>query len=288
VSGLDAAMEASAIPVLAAADDDIAAGTPGDAVGFGSTDGTSMPDGRRRRGSLTTLAVVDAPRVADFVLVDKRTGAATCLGDSGGPFVVDLAGAPRVAAVTSFGVGEGGPCGALGGFGRVSSIEADFIDPVLGGTPPAPASCLACGAGLDWFETGPCWSAVSADYLQLLAFNRCVMAMPVAACREMEPVGAAAFDRNWDCLIDECGDLCSAGACCAEIESCMDEATCRACLRDGEADPAPCADHAGYGAARRCLESSCATECSPVLDLVPPDRPSPSTSGWRRREAPHN
>jgi hypothetical protein len=128
------------IPILEAADDDLAAGDTLTLVGYGVTE-TGGPNSLRRAvdRSIDTLT----PLVMIFLQNDEKGG---CSGDSGGPALARLAGGERVAGV--FAATHDLPqlnlyCRQESEAVRVSSL-ASFVHGVIG-----PASAADGGAAVD-------------------------------------------------------------------------------------------------------------------------------------------
>ena len=115
------------IPALSAKEDELELNDDLLLVGYGQTE--LAEDNSVRRHVARDIAGIDE----DLIFYSQEDGKGTCFGDSGGPGLVEVGGAERVASVTSGGVDADARC--RGGFGvgmRVSSY-ADFIDSALSG-----------------------------------------------------------------------------------------------------------------------------------------------------------
>jgi secreted trypsin-like serine protease len=117
----------AAIPPLAASEDELDVDSELLLVGFGQTD-TDDGNTQRRRVERRVEDLDD-----ELVAYTQEDGKGACFGDSGGPGLVKVGSAERVAVVISGGVDSDERC--AGGFGvatRVSAYE-DFIAAALAG-----------------------------------------------------------------------------------------------------------------------------------------------------------
>jgi secreted trypsin-like serine protease len=119
-----------AIPALSSADDALAENAALLLVGYGQTEADDANTERRR----VERSIEDLDE--KLVVYTQEDGKGACFGDSGGPGLVKVAGAERVAVVISGGADSDEHCvGGLGVAMRVSGFEA-FIEDVLAGDFP--------------------------------------------------------------------------------------------------------------------------------------------------------
>jgi secreted trypsin-like serine protease len=110
---------------LGAADDELAVDAELELVGYGQTE--SDEANTQRRSVDRNIQELDD----EVVIYDQEDGSGACFGDSGGPALVRIDGAERVAAVISGGVFDAGEeCSGIGVAMRVSAYEG-FIQAAL-------------------------------------------------------------------------------------------------------------------------------------------------------------
>lgn len=116
-------------------------GLPVRLVGFGDTSDQGWDSGPKRTAT-TTLRDIDS-----WWTTSGSATANTCVGDSGGPQLMDLGGAEVIAAITSFGVAppDEEPCRFDSVAARVDVEVAAFVDPFIA-EHDAPGVCGADGA----------------------------------------------------------------------------------------------------------------------------------------------
>jgi hypothetical protein len=105
------------LPLLDPAEQPLAVGEGVTLVGFGRTE---AGDNSLRRMTEQTIARIDAK----FVGVDQANGRGICSGDSGGPMLVERAGRPAIAAVSSF---AGGTRDARCGTSAIGVLSSPFV-----------------------------------------------------------------------------------------------------------------------------------------------------------------
>ncbi|HVZ31388.1 MAG TPA: trypsin-like serine protease [Polyangiaceae bacterium] len=114
-----------AIPPLSASEDTLRVSDSLVLVGFGQTE-RSAENSVRRHVSRAIDELDD-----DVVTYSQADGKGTCFGDSGGPALVTVNGAERIAAITSGGVGSADDCsGGIGVSMRVSAFSG-FIESAI-------------------------------------------------------------------------------------------------------------------------------------------------------------
>jgi secreted trypsin-like serine protease len=115
----------SVIRPLGADDDELAVDAELRLVGYGQTE--SDDANTQRRSVARNIQELDR----ELVIYDQEDGSGACFGDSGGPALVQVDGAARVAAVISGGVFDAGEeCSGIGVAMRVSAYEG-FIQAAL-------------------------------------------------------------------------------------------------------------------------------------------------------------
>ena len=296
VQGIPPEVASTATPWLAPEDDTLSAGDPGDLAGWGMTEWPSPTPDVRRRVTVNVYDILPTDRLGvDTIIIDQRGDLpGFCVGDSGGPLLVSLGvDDVRVAGVISTGEDVGySTCEGFGQLQRVSSVVADFIEPVIAGDPPEPASCYSCRyqASLPGAE---CHEELVADPEAFAAFAGCLATGSVGSCREEEPDGASAYDAYVACLeegacsglctpayrtISECKfaldiagpcDACIQSACCEVASACSLDADCNPCILLTTADAEACASNPLYQTLRTCLDE-CRDACEEYLGNLPP------------------
>jgi hypothetical protein len=297
VTGLTPEVAALATPWLDPAEDTLAAGSTGDIAGYGRLVPAGSPATVRQRATVDIYGVYPSfRRQSDFIVLDQRGSApGFCLGDSGGPLLVASGtGDPAVAGVISSTASVGySRCLGFGLLARLSQVVADFIEPVLAGTPPAPTACYAC-AYQATLPGGECVDELAAANASATDFVDCLGSDAIDSCRTTYPDGAAAYDAYWSCLetvacaglcsdayrnyaeceiaLDGAGpcDACLHESCCATTAECSHDTDCHPCINDLSTDPAACAASPLYQAVHSCLADNCADECGTLLDPLPP------------------
>jgi MYXO-CTERM domain-containing protein len=230
-----------AIPALAPAEDVLAVGDTVTLVGYGQTETDSMNTVRRTVGrTIGTLT-------ENHVLYGQGDGKGQCKGDSGGPAVIQVGGALRVAGVISYGdVG----CTLLGAAVRVSSAAA-FIRAFIDAATPADA-----GVGPD--------ASTGAD-----AATPVDLAPPrdtaTAADKPAPPPACGISDPRRAC------DECIAARCCLEAAICAADPLCRGC---GAAPLATCQSWPPSATLTACLGRCPGDPCG-VAALLDAGRPAP-------------
>jgi hypothetical protein len=113
------------IPPLGSAEDELAVDDELELVGYGQTE--SDDANTQRRSVERNIQELDS----EVVIYDQEDGSGACFGDSGGPGLVQVGGAERVAVVISGGVFDAGEeCSGIGVAMRVSAYES-FIQTAL-------------------------------------------------------------------------------------------------------------------------------------------------------------
>jgi uncharacterized protein (TIGR03382 family) len=265
------------IPAMTPAQDNLAAGTQLNLIGFGRTESSYNNSTRRY-----IIKPIDQ-LVAGWIAFNQNgTSGGTCQGDSGGPAVT--VGTERVAGVTSFGTGP--TCTEDGYSGRVSTVYDSFIKPFIDGT-TGTISCGECDSSAT-YGNGACVSTIDACWnnSSCTAFANCISGCSDDACWnqciQSNPTGADLYSAIGTCICNTCDtecandpmcaaptcgfaftdascDSCSDSACCSQEQACADDATCPSCL--SASPPSACSSNAAFNAYLDCLGASCETEC---------------------------
>jgi secreted trypsin-like serine protease len=206
--------QASVIVNLSAGEDKLMAKAPVTVVGYGVTG--KLPNSKRYQ---VDQAISDlSARTFRIDQTDKR---GSCNGDSGGPVLVEVGGAERVAGIVSHGEGEG--CATISTFTRVSAYE-DFIQAFVTNV-PAELNCAECrhasiGAG------NPCNQAAvqcaeggtsCREYATCSA--ACSDASCIATCASAQPQGAKDYGTLNSCACSTCQRECEADAICKTFDA---------------------------------------------------------------------
>jgi hypothetical protein len=173
----------------------LAQGTPARVLGFGDTKDVNAPAGRRRQGMLSVLEVS-----ASFFRAGPAPGM-SCVGDSGGPVLVNIGGREVLAGVT---VSGDVACRTEAVNVRVDVLRGTFLQPFLSEphTPAAPTLAPgnlcreACTRGAD------CPSGLTCDFAEGPS-GRCLLP------------ALQGGDYGASCLEDS---ACGAGGLCARLE----------------------------------------------------------------------
>lgn len=119
------------IPILERADDKLDVGSAITLVGYGMTESSNTNSVRR-----TVDRTLDSLTTAEFLGYDQTDQKGICFGDSGGPALIKVSGAERVAGVTSYVASLPETlCSLIGGSVRVSSL-ASFIHSIVDAAMP--------------------------------------------------------------------------------------------------------------------------------------------------------
>ncbi|MEO8185438.1 MAG: trypsin-like serine protease [Deltaproteobacteria bacterium] len=124
---LDDATPPPAIPPLSGQDDTLDVDDGLLLIGYGQTE--RADENSVRRHVARDIAALDA----ELIAYSQEDGKGTCFGDSGGPGLVTVRGAERVASVTSGGVDADERCSGGFGVGMRVSAYAGFIESALSG-----------------------------------------------------------------------------------------------------------------------------------------------------------
>ncbi len=282
------------IPVLPAADDQLAIGSPFTLVGYGKTETNGNNSQRRKVDKV--VGNINARQI----LYDQNDGKGTCQGDSGGPALVQTPGGERVAGVTSYGNVD---CSGSSVSVRVSSSAA-FVQGVLNAVPTV-LSCEVCrGAAVGPGDPcaaawAPCTTVGSACNRFLACATPCQDSACYDACVAKNPTGAKLNDdlttcecttacskecsHDTSCGRPSCGGLTVPGAlctsciqqsCCQQADLCGNDATCAACF--GLAGT-QCASNALYNGLLGCLAQCDGNPCK----VAAPKTGTPADAGVR-------
>jgi len=284
--------EPPVIPALTKAQDNMAAGTTVDFVGYGvlSADPNSPGNSTRYHVSgqldeVTSLTVhYNQSNSGAYA-----NNAGTCFGDSGGPALYNLDG-EKVAAITSYGDPN---CTQFGVSSRVSSIEAWIAAYVAGGGVGVPQTCGECSQS-STSDGGACagaWNTCLDDNVCLSlvqCLSECQTQACVDGCVQNNQGGLAKYQATLTCICDtgcpsecldagicasngqECGftsadadcKSCLVGSCCAQASACAAEAACTDCLSNPDAPDSCLETNAKAGAFLYCLTQNCSSECN--------------------------
>ena len=257
ITGASASL--STIPAMSPADDNLAAGTQVDLVGYGRTDDSSYNTVRRH-----IVKPIYELTAAHLAFDQSGTTGGACEGDSGGP-TLTTSGTERVAGVASFvGANSGDPCLGQGWYGRVSVVYDSFIQPFINNT-AYQISCQECYNQVTWNE-GTCVGTIEACFnnsqcRQLVdCLNNCSTTACQSQCFTDYPNGATMYSNIFDCICTACDSECGNDSMCNSSGGCgfeSSDATCNTCLEANCCDEgAACAQDQ---ACANCVSSGCTT-----------------------------
>ncbi len=264
------------LPTMTAAQDNLAAGTQVDIIGFGQTQ--NNPNNSQRNHVVRAISSTSALRL---FYDNQGANGGMCFGDSGGP---DLA-SGVVAGVHS---SVSGSCSGTGVSSRVSAAES-FITSYIAGGPVGAMTCDQC------FESstsgvGACTGAVQQcfDDASCAALVQCLNGCSTQACADQcvsaNSGGVPLYSAIYDCVCQtgcstECASAamcqeptcgftssdancqgCFEASCCAEATACSNDAACTTCVTTAN-PPASCAQNALANAFIGCLGDQCGSEC---------------------------
>jgi MYXO-CTERM domain-containing protein len=203
-------------------------------VGYGETAGGAGDDGIKRTGTAMVIAV----RAGE---IDLGPGPSlACVGDSGGPVLLDVGGVETLVGVVSRGDGA---CAVMTTAIRLDVHLADFIDPYVAATAPGSAADWERCLHAEQCATGVCVTARDEPLITYCA--------PTCA-------GDAGCPDGTECAPSAAGDACqyvlptpgAFGAACAGDAACVS---------------GMCAAPAGE------TDEVCSVRCVPGLDQCPVD-----------------
>jgi MYXO-CTERM domain-containing protein len=301
VAGVDASTPT--IPILAAADDTLAAGSAVTSVGYGrvtARGGADVPNSQRRRIA-RTLSATDATS-----LTYSLNGGGLCDGDSGGPVLATVGDKEYVAGIHSVATDD---CKGDGISTRVTSAEGTvWLAEAL--SQPAPIeTCDLCkkrvrsGTGVCAERRRACTANAECNDLRACILA-CTSPFCHVECENQHPLQMAEINALADCAcrdgcsgvcrddstcraLPRCGytlgasacSTCTENACCDAIFRCARDGTCYDCLKNNDR-PAACETNPQRLALQQCRASQCSVPCS--IDAPPStnhaDPPANTTS----------
>jgi MYXO-CTERM domain-containing protein len=285
--------EPPAIPLITAAQDDLAPGSVVEFVGYGITDTTPGSPGYNNSVRYHKSGPIE--KLTQLTVTYDQSAAGVnggpCSGDSGGPALYTVNGTQVVAAVTSNGDAK---CVVYGNSARVSAV-LDWINTCISGGDCSMGgggqTCDQCGQSAV-MQGGKCvtqWDACLGD-TECLALATCLNACQTQACEDKctqdHPNGVDKYQTTLQCICttgcpSECANAsfcqkgqpmcgfqadptcqqCLDGSCCAESKACAADSACVDCFTNPNA-PAGCVDeNANAKALAGCLNQACPGAC---------------------------
>lgn len=209
----------AATPSIAAitkAQDNISVGSQLDIIGYGQTE----------NGGTTIRRHVVKPVVglSDVMLNYDQTSSGMCFGDSGGPNLYQVGNAEYVAGVNA--AVQNNNCTGISRAGRVSAINATFVQPFINGGSFGTQTCGECTDAHTQVANGDCLPELVTcfDDTDCEAWidcrNGCTNAACVVQCDQMHPAGKALYDDVIGCLCSTCNTECAGDTLCQEPPAC--------------------------------------------------------------------
>lgn len=211
------------IPMLDAAHDDLAAGTPVEIVGYGIPGPGQRPTGKRMTVGNRLADVGGYVAAVSPLTIGYPEGAGiggACNGDSGGPVFATKDGIEYVAGVTSYGDRD---CREFGVSGRVSAVVDQFVRPYMNGGSAAKPTCGQCQEAAT-SGSGACRKAVDVCVAdpECLALAQCLVGCDgddvacLDGCVKGHPKGEPTFVAVGACTCTTaCASECAGDASCA-------------------------------------------------------------------------